>query len=99
MLLDDLLRFLHDLEDLRTQPEERLARSTRGGWLLADAAQIEAGLEHQANAAIERRAHRDDVIDRDDPVGMWGCDCGLGRLRAARRQAVELGRGDRAQRS
>ena len=33
---DDLLGFLHDLEDLRAEPEERLARRSGGRRLLAD---------------------------------------------------------------
>ena len=76
--LNGTVGLLDDLEDLGPEPEERLARRPGRGRLLADPAQVQASRLQRAHAAIERGGHRDDVIDRQRPVGMRGRGAGTG---------------------
>jgi hypothetical protein len=82
VLIYDGTRLLDDLEDLAPEPEESLARRPGRRWLLADSAQRQPGRPKSSHAAIERRRHRDDVIDSNDAVGVRGRDDGHWRLRA-----------------
>ena len=68
--LDDVLRLCHQLKDLLAEPEERLARRPRGRRLLTHAAQVKARRLQRFHAPVERRRHRDDVVDREHPVRM-----------------------------
>src|SRR4029077_5606473 len=88
--LDRLVRLLDQLEDLGAEAEERLTWRAGGGWLLANPAQIQARALQCTDAAVKRRGHRHDVVDRDDAVRVGGCEDLLRSCRDARRKPVEL---------
>jgi hypothetical protein len=91
------LGLLNDLENLLAKPEERLAWCSRRGRLLAYPAQLQTGGLEGLHGAIQRGRDRDDVVKDNHSVGVGGCGDPCRRLRAGRRQTVEVHAGDRAQ--
>ena len=97
-MLDRVVGFLDQLEDLGAEAEERLARRARGSGLLANPAQVQARALKRVDAAIQGRRGRDDVVDRDDTVRVGGRRSAWRVLGDGRRQPVELRGGEITQR-
>ena len=96
--LDRLGGLLHDLEDGRAEAEEGLTRGAGGRRLLADAAQVEAGALQRRDRPLELGRDRDNVVECGDAVGMCRPLARRPATRPGRRQPVQLGRLEIAQR-
>ena len=96
--LDRVLGLLNQLKDLGAETKERLTRRAGGSGLVANPAQVKARALKRGDAALQRRRGRNDVIDRDDAVGVGGRERSWQMLGYGRREPVELCAGEIAQR-